>query len=61
MKKTIFLLAVLVLLFGLISCDTNDEVVTTVESISLVEGYKTAYTVGDELDLSTLKILVSYY
>ena len=60
MRKIAFLFLVLaVSVFGLFACDSTENT-AAVESISVVEGYKTVYTVGDDLDLSSLKITVTY-
>ena len=72
MKKSTFLLVLVLALVTLFACDnstneptddnqnTPSEVVLTVESIAIVGDYKTVYTQEDELDLSNLSIKVTY-
>ena len=62
MKKLVYLLLVLpVLLFSLVACEQpTPQPEPTVESINLNEGYKTEYLVGESIDLTTLKITVTY-
>ena len=71
MRKITFLLVLALALLGLVACDkTTDPTqgeennppveAATVKSISVVDGYKNAYVVGDSLDLSSLKLLVTY-
>ena len=62
MRKFLYLLLVLpVLLFSLVACEQpTSQPAPTVESISLNEGYKTEYLVGESIDLTTMKITVTY-
>ena len=62
MRKFLYLLLVLpVLFFSLVACEQpTSQPALTVESISLNEGYKTEYLVGESIDLSTFKITVTY-